>query len=305
MTETGKESSRAITARWTIVTMTVALTAGALLYRVLLHQHLGQTAAMFLGIPAVLAILLAFTPEAKSLTGGILKGITLFLLIIAPLLGEGYLCILIASPLFYAVGIVIGLILDSRRNNRGATLSCVALIALPMCLEGVLPELTFHRDQTVQSTRILNATPQQIEAALSQSPNLDAPLPFFLRIGFPRPLAAYGGGLAIGAVRTVHFAGAEGDPPGDVVSRVTERGPGFARVETISDTTKLTQWLRWQSSEVEWHAVDAQRTSVTWRVNFERELDPAWYFVPWERVAVREAAGYLIEANASPQWKKP
>jgi hypothetical protein len=76
-------------------------------------------------------------------------------------------------------------------------------------------------------------------------------------------------------------------------------------VETISDTTKLTQWLRWQSSEVEWHAVDAQRTSVTWRVNFERELDPAWYFVPWERVAVREAAGYLIEANASPQWKKP
>jgi hypothetical protein len=53
MTETGKESSRAVTARWTIVTMTIALTAGAVLYRVLLHEHLGQTAAMFLGIPAV------------------------------------------------------------------------------------------------------------------------------------------------------------------------------------------------------------------------------------------------------------
>jgi hypothetical protein len=64
-----EETPRKITqAQWAIVALTVALTAGALLYRVLLHQHLGQAAAMFLGIPAVLAILLAFTPKARSLT---------------------------------------------------------------------------------------------------------------------------------------------------------------------------------------------------------------------------------------------
>jgi hypothetical protein len=305
MAET-EETPRKITqAQWAIVALTVALTAGALLYRVLLHQHLGQTAAMFLGIPAVLAILLAFTPKAKSLTGGILKGITLFLLIIAPLLGEGYLCILIASPLFYVVGIVVGLIADHRRNKRAATLSCVALLALPMCLEGIVPELTFHRAQTVQSTRVLEATPEQVEAALSHSPNLNTPLPLLLRIGFPRPLGAYGDGLEVGATRTIHFAGAEGDPPGDLISRVTERRPAFARVETVSDSTKLTQWLRWQSSEVEWHAVDARHTAVTWCVQFDRQLDPAWYFAPWERAAVHEAADYLIDSNATPQRTGP
>jgi hypothetical protein len=79
-----------------VIVPVVALTAGAVMYRLLKHERLGNSSAMFLGIPAVLAILLALTPKAKSVTGAILKGIALFLLIIAPLLGEGYLCILMA-----------------------------------------------------------------------------------------------------------------------------------------------------------------------------------------------------------------
>jgi hypothetical protein len=39
---------------------------------------------------------------------------------------------------------------------------------------------------------------------------------------------------------------------------------------------------------------------VTWTIHFNRQLDPAWYFVPWERAAVHEAARYLILANATP-----
>jgi hypothetical protein len=79
-----------------VIVPVVALTAGAVMYRLLKHERLGNRSAMFLGISAVLAILLALTPKAKSVTGAILKGIALFLLIIAPLLGEGYLCILMA-----------------------------------------------------------------------------------------------------------------------------------------------------------------------------------------------------------------
>jgi len=284
-------------------TLVVALTVGSILYRGLVLEDLTHSAAMFLGVPAVLAILLAFTPKAKSLTGGIVKGITLFLLVVAPLLGEGYLCILIASPIFYLVGIIIGLIADAarKRDRQNATLSCLAVLFLPMCLEGVVPQFTGNRDQTVESTGIVNAPAAAVEAALAQSPRLAEPLPTWLNIGFPRPLAAYGSGSAIGATRTLHFAGAEGDPPGDIVSRVAERRPRFIRMETVSDSTKLTQWLRWQSSEVEWRAIDARHTAVTWRVHFTRQLDPAWYFIPWERLTVRQAAQYMIEANATPR----
>jgi hypothetical protein len=277
----------------------LAVSCGSLLYRLLLHEHLGQTAAMFLGIPAVLAILLALAPKAETATGAILKGITLALLIVAPLLGEGYLCILIAAPLFYVVGIVVGLAADWRREKREDTLMCVAVVLLPFCLEGVVPELTFHRTQRVEVRRIVDGSEEEVWRALARSPRVDATLPRFLRIGFPRPLEARGSGLAPGAARTIHFAGAEGDPPGDLVMRVTESRAGYVRFETVSDGSKLTQWLLWKSSEVRSRAVDRDHTEVAWTIEFDRQLDPAWYFTPWERYAVGKAAAFLIEANAT------
>jgi hypothetical protein len=284
-------------ARW----MLAAMAVGAFLYGLLLHRNMGHSAAMFLGIPTVLAVLLALTSKARTVTGGILTVITLVLLIIAPLVGEGYLCILMASPLFYLVGILVGLAVDWSRRGRKTTLSCVALVLLPMCLEGVNPELSLNRSQTVEVTRVVHASADNVEAALALSPRIRTQLPGFLRIGFPRPLQARGEGLVAGALRTIHFSGAEGDPPGDLVMKVTERRPGYVRFETVSDRSKLTQWVRWDGSEVEWKEIDATHTAVTWRVRFERQLDPAWYFVPWERAAVHEAAKYLIEANATPR----
>jgi hypothetical protein len=297
--------ARSITpAQWGMVALVVAVSAGSLLYKLLLHERLGHSAAMFIGIPALLAILLALAPKAQSVTGGIVKGITLALLLVAPLLGEGYLCILIASPLFYVVGIAVGCAVDYGRRARNTTLSCVVVLLLPMCLEGVLPDFAFRRAYTVQVSKAVNAPAELVEQRLAQSPHIDTPLPLVLRVGFPQPLRASGEGLAIGSMRTIHFAGAEGDPPGDLVMRVTGRRDGYARFETVSDSSKLTQWLRWNSSEVEWRKLDHGRTQVTWRIHFDRRLDPAWYFAPWERAVVAEAAKYLIEANATPRGSR-
>jgi hypothetical protein len=46
-------------------------------------------------------------PKAKTVKGGITKGLTLFLLLSGPLLGEGFICILMASPIFYLVGLLL------------------------------------------------------------------------------------------------------------------------------------------------------------------------------------------------------
>ena len=304
--ETYKQQEEKVSdpSRFAVIALAIAFSAGAFLYRLLRHMQLGQSSAMFLGVPAVLAILVALTPKAKTVTGGIVKGITLALLIVAPLLGEGYLCILFAAPLFYIVGIVIGLLVDWLRARRATTLGCVAIVLLPMCLEGVVPELTFDREQSVTVSQVVHASAADVEAALARSPRIDRPLPRYLAIGFPRPLQASGSGLTEGATRTIHFSGAEGDPPGDLVMRVTGhitgRDRNSVRFETVSDGSKLTQWLRWESSDVSWAPIDSRSTLVTWKVTFSRQLDPAWYFVPWERLTVREAARYLITINAEP-----
>ncbi len=297
-----KSSTRWIGGAFLITTLTV----GAFFYQFIRGMHMMHTSLMFIGIPLVLAALLSLAPRPKSATGSILRGIALALLIVAPLVGEGYLCILFASPLFFGIGLLIGSVIDIERKhkNRGATLSCIILL-LPFTLEGTTPQLSFHRSQSVTVTRIINAPASQVAAALTKSPAISSPLPRFLRIGFPRPLAATGSGLTVGSLRVIHFTGAEGDPPGDLTMRVTASDPhptsGRIRFETISDSSKLTQWLRWRSSDVEWHAIDDTHTAVTWRIGFDRELDPYWYFAPWEQFAVHQAADYLITANATPE----
>ncbi|HEY1576855.1 MAG TPA: SRPBCC family protein [Terracidiphilus sp.] len=298
-----EEKRRIAPAQWWIISLAIAFMAGSVLYRYLMHAAYGHTAAMFVGVPAVLAIALALTPKAKTVTGGIMKGITLALLVLAPLLGEGYLCILMAAPLFYVVGLLVGISVDgSRKRDRdGQTLSCIVLLLLPMSLEGVIPQFAFDRRQAVEVTHVVDAPVERVEGSLANSPRIAERLPGFLRIGFPHPMKATGSGLAVGAKREILFSGAEGDPAGWLAMRVTERRPGYARFETVSDGSKLTQWIRWDASEVTWTPVDANHTRVTWRVHFERELDPAWYFTPWERAAVQDAAKYLIEVNATPE----
>ena len=286
-----------------IAFLLTALILGAFIYRIIRNIGMMHTSLIFIGIPLVLGALLACAPWPKSATGGILRGIALALLIVAPLVGEGYLCILFASPLFFGVGLLIGGIIDlSRKDKRTTTLSCVILL-LPFTLEGTTPQLSFNRAQFATATRIVNAPATQVSAALAQSPQIANPLPRFLRIGFPRPLTATGSGLTAGSLRIIHFTGAEGDPPGDLTMRVIESDlhpdSGHIRFETVSDSSKLTQWLQWRSSDVTWHAIDSTHTTVTWRIGFDRQLDPFWYFAPWEQFAVHKAADYLITANAT------
>jgi hypothetical protein len=286
--------------QWGLLFVIMAVTIGSVLYRVIVIGKLEQTSALFIGIPAILAIILAATPKAKSAKGGIVRGLTVALLLSGPLLGEGFICIVMASPIFYIVGIGVGAIVDSNRERGHSTVrSCVLLLLVPMSLEGVSPALSFNRYETVQVSKIVSASAPDVERALSRAPRTDGGLPLYLRLRFPRPTQASGTGLDVGATRTIHFAGGEGHP-GDLVMRVSEGRPGYVRFEAVSDHSKVAHWLDWRSAEINWTPIDAQHTRVTWTLHFDRRLDPAWYFGPWERYAVRLAAGYLIENNATP-----
>lgn len=285
-------------AQWAYIFLVLAVTAGSILYRVIVAAKLEQTSLLFIGIPAAMAIALALTPKAETVTGGIMKGITLALLLSGPLLGEGFVCIIMASPIFYLVGAVVATVIQLARKKR-TTVTYLALVLLPMSIEGSSPRLSFDRNETVAASQVVAAPAAEVERALRRSPRTDLPLPAYLRMGFPRPTAAWGEALEVGATRTIHFAGGEGHP-GDLILRVEERKPGYVRLAAVSDHSKIAHWLDWKSAEIEWTPVDAQHTHVTWTLHFTRRLDPAWYFRPWERYAVRLAAQYLIEANATP-----
>jgi hypothetical protein len=288
-------------AQWYYLMLIAGAVVFAVLYRLLVAKDVNHSALMFIGLPAVLAIVLALTPKAKTVTGGILKGMTLALLVLAPLLQEGMICILIVSPLYFGLGLIVGLILDRQRKRRGAVLSCIALVLLPLSLEGTTPSLTLAREESVTVTRVVAVPAAQVAEALAKSPRIDVPLPRILRIGFPLPLAATGSGAAVGDTRRIRFSAAEGVPAGDLVVRITRSEPGHLQSDVVENHTKLASWLRWSSSDVRWRPLDAGHTQVSWTMNFRRQLDPAWYFAPMQRAAVRQAAAYMIATNATPE----
>lgn len=298
---TDSERPRLSSYQLSLIFLILALAGASVAYRLIVWKRLEQTSLMFIGLPALLAVVLAVSPKAKTVMGGIMRGITLFLLLSGVLLGEGFICIVMAAPLFYLVGGCVGAIVQSNRKRFDSTTRSflLLLLLLPMSLEGLSPALSFNRDEAVEVSQIVSGSPGEIQQALGGTPRMGLPLPLFLRMGFPHPMSVSGTGLEVGKTRTIHFAGGEGRP-GDLVLQVEESRPGYLRYAALSDRSKIAHWLAWRTSEVSWVPVDAQHTRVTWTLRFERRLDPAWYFGPWERYAARLAATALIQASATP-----
>ncbi len=295
------------TARGVLAAIIAAVSVAYLAYKGIFAHQLQQTAALFIGIPTLLAIVVVLFVSPRSAKGVACKAVTVGLLVSLVFLGEGVLCILMSAPIFYGVAIGIGAASDAvrlRERNR-SLYSCLLLVMfVPMGLEGVTDSLSFNRNETVTVTQIVRASAQEIQNVVFEPPRFDRALPIPLRIGFPRPASVR---IEDGTGRwIIRMRGGEmrldGMEPraGDLVLELEEARAGLVRWRAISDDSHMPHFLSWQSATVEWTPIDARSTNVTWTLHYRRGLDPAWYFGPWERYIARIAAGYLIDTVATP-----
>lgn len=288
---------------WVFAKLLVALGVGAAVYHALMRGGVGQTSALFVGLPALLAVLLVVTPAPRTTAGMTLKAIAFLMALAGLLFNEGLLCILMAAPIFLAVGLVVAKLIDwvgaeGTKRSRAAALP-LALALVAASVEGTTPALSFERDEAVTVVRVVDGTAADVERRLAAPLRPDLGLPLALQLGFPRPVAARGAGLEPGDLRVVRFSGGEGRP-GDLVLRVGAREPGRATFVAESDASHVPHYLAWRWSDVRWEAAGEARTTVRWTVAYTRRLDPAWYFAPCERWCVELAAGWLIDAVAGP-----
>jgi hypothetical protein len=295
--ESTEERKRSREAEWAIAGLILAIAVGSAGYKLLVRGHLEQTAALFIGLPALLAILTVLLTKPKSATGMACKGMAIALLVSGIFLGEGFVCILMAAPLFFGMAVVVGGVIDAmhRAKKSSTTMTCLLVLGLiPMSLEGVRPALSFPREQAVTVERVVPLSADQVERNLASTSEFKGKLPPYLRLGFPRPAATSGQGLGVGDRRVIHFAGGEGKP-GDLMIEVAESSPGRVLFRMNGDSSHIAHWLTWESADVSWHEEGPGRTRVRWTIGYRRSLDPAWYFGPWEHYAVRLAGGYLID----------
>src|SRR5262249_3778689 len=179
---------------------------------------------------------------------------------------------------------------------------------VPMSLEGATSPTTIDRADAVTATQIVHAPHDEVAHALTQPPRFHRvrPRPFVLRAGFPTPTTTRIEGTGTSARWIVGMRGGEmlmngmEHRAGDIVLALAESRPGRVRWRIVSDSSHMAHFLSFRESIVDWEPIDAATTRVTWTIRFDRGLDPAWYFGPMERYVTRLAAGYLIDAVATP-----
>jgi hypothetical protein len=298
-------STRERMARLTIVAIVLTLVVVSTAYRLLVLKHLEHTSLVFIGLPALAAITLLHT-RPRTAIGTVNKVIAILLCLSGILFGEGLICILMAAPIFFLVGTVVGWVINKLTGRRspedppsGNWRGMVSLVVVPLSLEGVVPSFAFNRNAHVTVSRTVDATPADVRLAIGAVPSFDRELPRFFRLGFPTPMHASGAGLRVGDERRVMFAHGR-HHSGALVMRVAATDSGSALFTVVSDSSYITHWLSWEAADVRWERVDTAHTRVTWTLRYRRRLDPAWYFAPLERYGVGLAAGYLIETLATP-----
>lgn len=302
------------TAQKQLIAFILVLAVANIAYRLVYATGAQQTAALYVGVPTILAIGLTLVPSSGSATAALMKGATLAMLLACVILPEGLLCLIFAFPLVALISVVIGAPIDWSRNRQrrdGPTRMVVALPLLVLSLEGVLGSPFDAHDRATASITV-DASPEAIAEALATPPSFETELPTFLTIGFNRPVGATGSGIEVGDQRTIRFAGgSHDDHPLSLFGltdgssadhhvqmhlRVVESDPGRVVFAIDHDLTMLARWTDLDHAVVTWEAIDATRTRVSWTLEYERLLFPTAYFAPVQRYGMDQAARYLLEA---------
>lgn len=289
--------------QWQIISVVAAAVVASLYYWGVSQLGLQHSALLFIGLPTVIALVVALMPTSHSAVGVSLQATTLFLVIATPLFKVPMIGVIVAAPLFYLMSLLIGLLFDRSRKRAHTDAITYALLLMPfaiMSLEGISESLSFGRNNIVTTESVVMASAAEVEAALAEPPQFDQELPFLLSLGFPRPVSASGSGLQTGAQRRIRFDRGGGEA-GELLLEVTIRRSAEVRFEVVEDRSQLSQWIRWKRANVFWYERSPGETVVRWQLEYDRLLDPSWYFSLWQQYCAVLAADYLIETGATPE----
>jgi hypothetical protein len=268
----------------------MAVVAGGLfsiIYRSLVVEHLDRGVAMFVGVPMFLGMFAAGTTPEKAV-GAAMKYVTLCMCVIAPALGEGSVCLLMAAPIVYPIA---ALAAWAGSRPAGGKIRAVALVPFLVAIWGRTPVAEQPLVEITDSLDV-DGAPDEVWGEMDRVTLPLEPPPLFLRAGFPTPKAIHGEGLSPGSERRIVFDN------GTVVAHLTTMGPGLRAAMTMSYENVghefFDRWLVLEDSTFAFDPVPAHRTRITHTTHYRRLLAPAFYFGPLEEYGVHQMQRYLL-----------
>lgn len=293
--------------QWRLFALVLVIGVFFTVYQILQNKQLHATAALYIGLPLIFALAISLTPKAKTTVGATFKGMTIALLLSAIIMLEGFLCIVIASPILYSIAALVAVMVDQLRkkfsNRNKVQFSAVITLLFFASLEGTPYEIySFSNEYQISYTEVVDKSPESIREKLSNPAFSSTSRPLFLRL-FPFPANVSGQGLQTGAEHKVDFIYKKwivtNEHKGSTVFRVVEATDNLVRFDIPHDNSYLSHYMTWNSSSVSLEPIGVNKTKVKWTLDFTRDLDPAWYFGPLQTYVAWLAAKVLVKNAAS------
>jgi hypothetical protein len=275
-----------------------ALTVGATALSTLVFRVYGYS--LFIATPCVIGAVTAYLGRRDcDLDFGASVRLAMFSLLLGgvALLGlaiEGVICLIMASPLIAAMGLLGALLGYAMAGMSGRRSSAASLVLLPLLMVGEFAAPPRASFESVESVAVA-ASPEAVWDAIVHMGPIPEPPPPPFRWGLAYPMSGEIDGEGVGAVRRGVFS------TGVAYERVTEWTPGSKlSFIVLSDPPTMREVSPYQdvlAPHVAGHfrtadaiftitPISADVTRLTLTTHHDLDLEPAFYWMPFAQWAV-------------------
>lgn len=292
--------------RWLAVIITIGI--ASLLIRMLMRYDFDNSALLYVGIPFLISLaIVAFRPpSSREKWWHAYRDHAYIALIIflssSIVLFEGFVCVLFFMPIYFlvvSVGFLIAWYNNTRSARGGKTyISILPLLVLATSLEGTSDFLSFERESHVTVTKTASLSRDEILRNMAQPIDLQKDRGWLISI-FPMPYRIEAGSLNPGDIHRVytryHHWFVTNTHEGEMHLQIVDVQPDRIETRFVFDSTYFSSYLTAIGTEISLVEIAPRKTQISLRIDYERKLDPAWYFHPLEQLGVGQMASFLID----------
>ncbi|MCY4644354.1 MAG: hypothetical protein OXB88_07010 [Bacteriovoracales bacterium] len=270
-----------------LVILFVAIGAFSIGYEIIEYAELKTTSALFIGLPMIVGILIATLTRTHSVYGLTVKISLIILCLVAPLLGEGSICILMMAPPFLAMNLFI--VFLYRKTKRAFPIYII--ICVPF-FTGLAEKNSLTQNRkflTVTTETMVEGHASRWVSPIKASSRISREVPFFLKMGFPLP------------TKISHYSHYEDElsVPFDKGGHWKVRKTAYensVKYTLLEDTTKIRRWIEIKDGLVEVKELENQKTIIRQTTRFRSKVFPEWYFRPFQKLALRQLHQFAISS---------
>ncbi len=293
-----------------VLIVVVLVGVSVLTLRLLIYTDTFNSALLYIAWPFGLSLALYYlTPHTDGTSWmkrcwNNFRTATIALLACSLMLMEGYVCVLMALPIFFFAFLIAFFVAyaNDKWGKKKLTVQLLPALVLLVSLEGVTDFTTVPRFNEVVHSQIVPTNVATIKQRLATPPKPRGNRNWLISV-FPMPKTIGTLGLNVGDVRIYEFVYHRWFSTNTHTGRlsVTLVEAETHRFKTkIEDTSYIAGYMKLHGTELLLEPVGDSATRVTLTVRYDRAIDPAWYFGPLQRYAVEKASEYFIKALLGP-----